>query len=125
MKPPHWLRRWAAQLEALYRTGGRIGRMNLLYRLGGAGLGGYLLIALVFFATGQYEANPPVASVWIAAFELLFPLALGLAAVIAGIARRMQDLGLSGSRWPVGLLLLPLLLLWPGQKTANRYGPPP
>lgn len=120
-----WPAGWVARIEQLYSMRGRIGRRSLLYRFCSLGALGYLLIVLVFYASHQNQPNPPTASAWIATFLLLVPLGLGVPVLACAIAQRIQDIGLSSRFWPLGLMALPLLLLWPGQKRANKYGTPP
>lgn len=47
------------------------------------------------------------------------------------VVRRLHDINRSGHWlwlvvcWPIAMLVLPVMLLWPGTKGPNRYGEPP
>jgi len=54
-----------------------------------------------------------------------FSVLYWIAGTLGAAARRLHDLGRNGGFCVLINLLWPLLLLIPGQKQDNRYGPPP
>ncbi|MGE8358695.1 DUF805 domain-containing protein [Pseudomonas sp.] len=104
-------------LEPLVSSG-RIGRIKFLMLLALA-LGPLLLGTLL-----SYVATAPWSQFATGAL-VIAGLAFWWIAILASAIRRLHDVGRSGL-WVILLgVLWPLLLVWPGQNRANRYGPPP
>lgn len=109
----------------LLSSNGRIGRLRYL---------GYSLIAMIIFGfilgliASLAIPNMPETSAMIMMVVLYIPL---LVFSIIFAKRRFNDLNHSGW-WQliiyipfVGILVALYLLLWPGTKGSNNYGPPP
>lgn len=78
-------------------------------------------LALIAITLNEFDNVPkPVVDI-----ALTSSLLYWMAASWGGIFRRLHDLGRSGGWFLVGYILWPLLVLVPGQKYENRYGPPP
>ena len=112
---------------------GRIGRLEYLLAavlLPIAGLVAALIIGLVIGLPLRWIAGDTIAAVfgWI---PLVAWLVLAIWATLAAGIRRCHDLGFTG--WLLLLSLVPLvgsllgivLLVWPGEKGENKYGPQP
>jgi uncharacterized membrane protein YhaH (DUF805 family) len=104
-----WRRYWSS-LGKYAVVDGRSNRADVLSFLAGQFLG--------FIATSLVGGGP----------FFLFATAVPTWALAV---RRLHDANLSGKwlwllvLWPIAMLVLPVMLLWPGTKGPNRYGRPP
>lgn len=121
-EPSQPVRLWAAH--------GRIGRLRLLAFNSAAYLVFWLLMGLVAGVTVVFVGGRD--AVGVGAFIIM--LAMGAVFFVFSafqLIKRCHDLNWSGWLWLlamlpfINLIFVLILLLAPGKKAANRYGPPP
>ena len=115
------------RVDSLCRKSGRINRLHLLVRVLSVSALTAAFSLVIMAATGQGGGIPSWPAILLARLEVALLLAGALWILVASVVRRLHDIGQSGRYWFLGLLFLPVLLLWPGSADRNRYGfkPPP
>ena len=110
-------------LSLLFTFKGRIGRIGFVLTLVGTNALFYVIGKLVYAITGSTDI------VEMTTVLLLLPISLWI--LFALSAKRWHDQATSGY-YSLGLLVpslnllaLFVLVVWPGTKDANHYGPPP
>jgi uncharacterized membrane protein YhaH (DUF805 family) len=98
-------------------SSGRIGRIK------------YLLLHVwsawpLFLVMALSNKNSPLWMQYVLSVLVVFGLIYWWIATLTAGVRRLHDLGRSGYWVLLINLIWPLLLIWPGQRQANRYGPP-
>ncbi|HRK56447.1 MAG TPA: DUF805 domain-containing protein [Burkholderiaceae bacterium] len=119
-----------SQPVGLWTARGRVGRLRLLAFNSAAYLIFWLLMGLTAGVTVAFVGGRD--AVGVGAFIIM--LAMGAVFFVFSalqLIKRCHDLNWSGWLWLlailpiVNLIFVLMLLLIPGKKTANRYGPPP
>lgn len=98
-------------------SSGRIGRVKYLLLHVWSAWPIVLLVAI----SGE---NYPMWLQYVLSFFALFAFIYWWVATLTAGVRRLHDLGRSGYWVLLINLIWPLLLIWPGQRQSNRYGPP-
>jgi uncharacterized membrane protein YhaH (DUF805 family) len=98
-------------------SSGRIGRVK------------YLLLHVwsawpLFLVVALSNQNSPLWMQHVLSALVVVGLVYWWVATLTAGVRRLHDLGRSGYWVLLINLIWPLLLLWPGQRQSNRYGPP-